>query len=465
MAPHIRFVLGDRGHRLATAVDGSGPPLVLPAWWVSHVDHDLREPRFRAFFAALATRFTVVRYDRAGVGLSDREWPRQDLDGEVADLEAVLDGLDLPRVSLLAISCGVPVAVAFAARRPERVERLTAFGGYLCGRRLGAPDVQRALVALVRASWGLGSRTLCDLFVPGATPDEAEHFTRSQRASATAEIGARLLELTYAMDVTEIAPAVRAPTRVLHRSGDLAIAFEHGREVAAAIPGAELTVLEGREHLPWLGDTAAVLAALGVSPAPGHTDLDGGGDAGTSELPALRRDGDVWHIRWAGRTLHARHYRGLADLALLIAHPGRRFAATELVVATSGDPPPRATTSGPILDETARAQLQTRLEELEDERATALAADQLERAARLEAERDAILDELRAATGLGGRRRALGDDAERARKAVTARIRETIARLRQLDGSLGDHLERSVETGSTCVYAPPTPLPSRGSPR
>ena len=84
----------------------------------------------------------------------------------------------------------------------------------------------------------------------------------------------------------------------------------------------------------------------------------------------------------------------------------------------------------------------------------ALAADRPERAAELEAERDAILGELRAATGLGGRRRALGDDGERARKAVTARIRESIARLRQLDGSLADHLELTVRTGSTCVYAP-----------
>jgi pimeloyl-ACP methyl ester carboxylesterase len=413
------------------------------------VERDLRAARFRSFFAALAARFTVVRYDRAGVGLSDRERPRYALDDEVADLEAVLDGHDLPRASLLAISCGVPPAVAFAARRPERVERLIAFGGYVCGPRIGRPEVQSALVALVRASWGLGSRTLCDIFLPGATPEEAEQFAEAQREAATAESSARLLELTYAMDVTELAPAVRAPTLVLHRGDDVAIAFEHGRELAAAIPGAELVALEGREHLPWLGDAAAVLAALAVEPPPAG---DAGGDA---EEPALRRDGDVWSIRWGGRTMHARHSRGLADLALMVAHPGRRFAATELVAAADGAAPWPAAGGDPVLDETAREQFRARLAALDEELAAATAGDRPERAAGLERERDAILRELRVATGLGGRRRALGDDGERARKAVTARIRECIARLRQLDAALGEHLERTVQTGTTCVYAPP----------
>jgi hypothetical protein len=284
---------------------------VLPAWWVSHVDHDFHAPRFREFFAALATRFTVVRYDRTGVGLSDRERPCHDLDG---------------------------------------------------------------------------------------------------------------------------------------------------REVAAAIPAAELIALDGREHLPWLGRTAEVLAALDIGPPRSGTDSAGEDD---SEVLALRRDGDVWRIRWAGRTLHARHYRGLGDLAIMVAHPGRHFAATELVAAANGEPQPHATHGGPVLDETARAQFHTRLTALDEELAAALAADRVEHAAQLEAERDAILRELRAATGLGGRRRALGDDREHARKAVTARIRESIARLRQLDSALGDHLERGVETGSTCVYAPPTPLRAR----
>ena len=73
MAPRIRFLRATAGHRLAYATDGVGPTLVLPAWWVSHVERDFADPAFRRFFTRLAERFTVVRYDRLGTGLSDRE--------------------------------------------------------------------------------------------------------------------------------------------------------------------------------------------------------------------------------------------------------------------------------------------------------------------------------------------------------------------------------------------------------
>ena len=270
----------------------------------------------------------------------------------------------------------------------------------------------------------------------------ARAFGEDQRHGATAEISAALLELTYAMDVRDLAPAVTAPTRVLHRRGDRAIAFEHGREVAAAIPGAELVALDGAEHLPWIGDAAAVLAALGATgvaapPAPRGDD------------PELERDGDVWRIHFGGRTVHVKHSRGLADLATLVASPGRRFHATELM---RGGPSPVAG-ADPVLDERARAALRERVEAIEEELTAAAAAARPERAVRLEAEREAIVHELRAATGLAGRRRALGGDAERARKAVTGRIREAIGRLARLDAALGAHLAATVETGATCAYA------------
>jgi pimeloyl-ACP methyl ester carboxylesterase len=447
VAPRIRFVHA-RGHRLATAVDGAGPALVFPAWWVSHVERDFANPRFRAFFSALARHFTVVRYDRAGVGLSDRERSDFTLELEVADLEAVVDGLALERVTLLGISSGAPPAIVLAARRPALVERLVLFGGYLHGAAIGRPEVQQALVSLVRASWGLGSKALCDIFLPGASPEEAQRFIEDQREYATVEMSARLLEMTYAVDVREVAGGVRAPTLVLHRRDDRAINFDHGREIAAAIPSAELVALDGSEHLPWTGDATAVLAALGIAP-----------DAPRREETAdaeLRRTGDVWTVRFAGRTVHAKHALGLRDLATLVAHPGRRFEALELLVGPSSEPTPRSG-ADPVLDETARAQFRTRLAAIEASLAELDGSDP-EQIDRLEEERDAVLHELKAATGLGGRRRALGDDAERARKAVAGRIREAIARLGALDAEIGKHLTSSIKTGSTCVYAPAEPL-------
>jgi pimeloyl-ACP methyl ester carboxylesterase len=447
--PRIRFVRS-RTHRLATAVDGTGPALVFPAWWVSHVERDFANPAFRAFFSALARRFTVVRYDRAGVGLSDRERTDFTLESEVADLEAVIDALGLPRVRLFGISSGVPPAIALAARRPALVERLVVFVGFVRGDAIGRREVREALAALVRASWGLGSRALCDIFLPGASPEAAQRFVDDQREYATAEMSARLLEMTYALDVREAAAGVRSPTLVLHRRDDRAIGFEHGREVAAAIAGAELMALEGAEHLPWTGDANAVLAALGLA-------LDAQTPDPAEEADAeLRRDGDVWTVRFSGRTVHAKPALGLRDLATLVAYPGRRFDATELFVGAGGGPVP-ASGADPVLDETARTQFRARLAGIEASLAEAGGAD-AEEIARLEQEREVLLRELKAATGLGGRRRALGDDAERARKAVAGRIRESIARLGALHPELGEHLASSIRTGSSCVYAPAAPL-------
>jgi hypothetical protein len=156
-------------------------------------------------------------------------------------------------------------------------------------------------------------------------------------------------------------------------------------------------------------------------------------------------------VRFSGRTVHAKHALGLADLAMLVAHPGRRFPAIELMRGAT-DLAVAADGADAVLDDNARRQFRTRLCAIDAALAEAGASS--EQIARLEAERDALLSELRSAIGLGGRRRRLGDDAERARKAVSGRIRDCIARLSGLHPELGQHLGRSIETGSTCVYAP-----------
>src|SRR6201990_1079616 len=127
----IRFLpLGAR--RVAYEMRGDGPPLVAPAWWVSHLELDWQSDGYRRFWEALAAGYTLIRYDRLGVGMSDRAVRDADLtlDGEVATLRALLDELELERVSLIGGSSGSCAAVAFAAAFPERVERLTLYGSY-----------------------------------------------------------------------------------------------------------------------------------------------------------------------------------------------------------------------------------------------------------------------------------------------------------------------------------------------
>lgn len=258
----IRFLpLGAR--RVAYEVRGGGPPLVAPAWWVSHLELDWQSASFRRFWEGVADGYTLIRYDRLGVGMSDRTLRDADLtiDEEVATLRALLDELDLDRVSLVGGSCGSCTAIAFAAAYPERVERLVLYGSYPDGAEKTAPGVGDAIIAAVRAHWGLGSRLLGDIFLGGADPSERERFARLQREAATAETAAALLGLVYRLDVRAQLPVVRAPALVVHRRDDRAVPFRLGREVAAAIPGATFIPLQGSAHFPWDGDVDSVVRA------------------------------------------------------------------------------------------------------------------------------------------------------------------------------------------------------------
>src|SRR5437588_2438556 len=118
---NIRFFpFEDR--RIAYAVSGDGPPLVASAWWLSHLELDWRDEAFRRFWEALAEGYTLVRYDRLGVGMSDRAGfeAQPTADGDVALLGMVLDELELERAALIGGSSGGCTAVSFAARFPER---------------------------------------------------------------------------------------------------------------------------------------------------------------------------------------------------------------------------------------------------------------------------------------------------------------------------------------------------------
>ncbi|MGO4444581.1 alpha/beta fold hydrolase [Mycobacterium sp. 2YAF39] len=262
MAAEIRFLpLGAR--RLAYEVRGDGPPLVAPAWWVSHLELDWQNPGVRRFWDVVAHGHTLIRYDRLGVGMSDRTVQDADLtlDGEVATLGALLDELGLDRVSLIGGSSGSCTAVAFAAQYPERVEQLVLYGAYSHGDVLTPPGVADAIVAAVHAHWGLGARLLSDIFLGGADAAEQERFGRLQRESATAEVAADVLRLVYRLDIREYLGIVRVPTTVVHRRDDSAVPYALGREVAAAIPGATFVPLQGSSHFPWHGDVDSVARA------------------------------------------------------------------------------------------------------------------------------------------------------------------------------------------------------------
>ena len=265
----IRF-LQVAGRRVAYAVTGEGPALVAPAWWISHLELDWRDQAFQGFWSSVAEGHTLVRYDRLGVGMSDRDVRDEDLtlDADLALLGAVLDQLSSDTISLVGGSSGGCAAIVFAARFPERVDRLLLYGAYADGPSITTPAVRDAIVGTVRSHWGLGSRLLADFFLGDTDSEAQERLARYQRDAASPETAALLLERIYRDDVRSELAEVRAPTVVVHRRDDRAIPYRLGRELAAGIPTATLIPLAGNADFPWAGDSGSVARALRAALAP-----------------------------------------------------------------------------------------------------------------------------------------------------------------------------------------------------
>jgi pimeloyl-ACP methyl ester carboxylesterase len=432
----VRFVRTPEGKRLAYKETGDGPTLIFAAWWVSHLELHESDPQFRRFFEKLSKRHRVVRYDRIGAGLSDRDRETFTLEGELADFTALVDHIGAPRVDVFGSSFGGPLAIAYASRNPERVGKLVLYGTYAKGSEVAPREVQEAFGTLVRSSWGVGSRAMTDLFNPNADAATRARYALLQREAATPETAANILRLHYGLDATAYVAGVRAPALVLHRRGDRAIRYDLGRELAAKLADATFRTLEGSEHMPWEGDGDAVADATLAF-------LSGEKNKTASNEPELRRDGEVWLVAFGGKEARVRDSKGMGDLARLVARPGEAIHVRELLGA-----PVVEGRSEPTVDQRALRSYKERLEEIDAELEVADAG----RTGKLRREREALLERLAADTGLRGRARKLNDPVERARKTVAARIRDALARIATVHPELGRHLQASISLGARCSY-------------
>ena len=266
MEQRIRFCTAPDGLRLAYAIHGSGPPIVKAANWLTHLQYDWESPVWRHWLEELGRAHTLVRYDERGCGLSDRNIGDLSIAGWVADLETVVEAAaettELERFTLLGVSQGAAVAIAYAVRHPERVERLVIYGGYAQGRNhRGQRDLAEALVSAVRVGWDNPNpafrRMFTMRFLPEGKPEEMAWFDELQAQTTSPENAARLYEAWSDVDVTDLAPKVQAETLVAHARGDASVPFEQGRLLAGLIPKARLLPLDSVNHLLLPTDPAA----------------------------------------------------------------------------------------------------------------------------------------------------------------------------------------------------------------
>jgi len=261
--PETRYVARPDGVSIAYQVFGSGPVnLLVSPGLASHLDLAWTDPDLTRLFRRLATFARVIVYDKPGTGLSDPILHVPTLEERRDDVLLLLDAASSPTASLLGFSEGGPACLLLAATYPDRVESLVLYGSFAWG-GLGAEQLanpadvaaQRRLDAAhedLLASWGQGK--VIDYYAPSVAGRlQRSAFATYERAAASPALIKGVLEAARRMDVRPALGAVRVPTLVLHHAEDIVPVF-NARILADGIPGAELRILPGRDHMFWVSD-------------------------------------------------------------------------------------------------------------------------------------------------------------------------------------------------------------------
>lgn len=244
-----------------------GTLVILFGLW-SHAELSWEEPRIRAMLERLAQRFHVVLMDRRGTGLSERLQAPYTVEAGADDVDAVLAAVGARRAWLFGNSMGGPIMIEYAATRRERVRGLVLYGAGACS--AAAEDYPWAPTRAQLAEWlerlhaGWGRATSLAEFAPSAAHDASARgwWARTLRQSASRNSMRTLIRAFSDTDVRHRLGELAVPTLVVQREGDRIVRAGAARYIAERVPGAQLVMLPGEDHLAWHGDTPAVLGAL-----------------------------------------------------------------------------------------------------------------------------------------------------------------------------------------------------------
>jgi pimeloyl-ACP methyl ester carboxylesterase/DNA-binding CsgD family transcriptional regulator len=254
----VSFTTSFDATRIAFAIAGDGPPLVKVANYMGHVEYDWDSPVWVHWLEELTRNHTLIYYDERGSGLSD--WNAEDVSFEawVRDLEAVVNVAGLRRFPLFAMSQAGAVAIAYAARHPDKISRLILHGAYARGwlkRDLTEEQIEeeKLMISLMRVGWGRENPAFRQVFAmqlfPDASVEQLRALEEQMRLSVSPKNAVRLESEMHRIDVRDLAPQITVPTLVLHSREDEAVPFEEGRLLASLIPKVQFVALESKNHL------------------------------------------------------------------------------------------------------------------------------------------------------------------------------------------------------------------------
>lgn len=255
-APHIRYCRSFDGAEIAYAVSGDGPPVLLLPSWLTHLEAQWRSVAWRPWLDALSQGYRLIRYDPRGCGLSDRRIDDLSFDSWVRDLDALVEATGLKTFSLVGICQGGPIAIDFASRHPERIERLVLFGTYARGRNRRSapvePEKARVMLEMMEVGWAHEDEAFMTAFAkqfqPGGTIEHLRSWCELQRVAASPQSAVALTRVMFDIDVLPAAARLRCPTLVAHAGRDAAVPAEEGRLLAQTIPGARFLPLDSPNH-------------------------------------------------------------------------------------------------------------------------------------------------------------------------------------------------------------------------
>lgn len=345
----IKFCHAPDGVRIAYAVHGRGPALLISTCWLSHLQFDWQSPVWRHFLTELGHCATVIRFDERGHGLSDWNVADHGFEARVGDLEAVADAAGFATFALMGMAQGGPVSIAYAVRHPERVTRMLFYGSFSNAARLMTKEdrqVDDAFEPMITAGWARPDstfrRVFTSLMIPGATEEQMTWVDDLQRMATSASTAVIARQQRRETDVDALLSQVRVPTLVLHSTGDRMNKFEFGRELASGIPGARLVALPSNNHIvlsdepAWAIFIDEVRRFLESDPVPSTVEpvreLLSRRELQVLQLVAQGRDNDLVAaaLHLSVRTVE-RHLQNIYAKLGLQGHSARVAAATRLL--------------------------------------------------------------------------------------------------------------------------------------
>ncbi len=237
--------------------------LIWVPGFVSNIDNYWDQPRFANWIRRLGQSARVIMFDKRGTGLSDRTEQLPGLDERMDDVCAVMSAVGLEKAALLGISEGGTLATLFAGTHPEKCTGLVLYGAFAKFRHwFPTPEKLAGFFDYVDREWGSGASYVNYAPSRGNDPAFQEWWGRFERLGASPGAVKELMRMNSELDITNILSSVKVPTLVIHRTEDVLVSVEGGRQLSNGIPGARLVELPGTDHLAWVADDSDYIADL-----------------------------------------------------------------------------------------------------------------------------------------------------------------------------------------------------------